>query len=57
MLREQHSKSDQGDLASDIIWGVNGKNGIAKFLNIPPAKAYYLSRGMRSLFVGMVTKR
>ena len=44
MSREQHSKSDQGDLASDIIWGVDGKNGIAKFLNVPPAKAYYLIR-------------
>jgi hypothetical protein len=26
----------------DLIWGVNGDDGIASFLNIPPSKAYYL---------------
>jgi hypothetical protein len=34
--------SDDDDLARDILWGVDGPNGIAAFLNIPPARAYYL---------------
>jgi hypothetical protein len=29
-------------LGDDLLWGVDGENGIAAFLNIPPAKAYYL---------------
>ena len=37
------SIGDQVDhLGDDLIWGVDGENGIAAFLNIPPAKAYYL---------------
>jgi len=29
-------------LEDDILWGVDGKDGIAAFLNIKPARAYYL---------------
>ena len=36
-----------GTLADDVIWGVNGKNGIAAELGIKPAQAYYLiARGV-----------
>jgi hypothetical protein len=31
-----------GKLADDIIWGVDGENGIAAFLGIDTRKAYYL---------------
>lgn len=45
MLQTQWTASDR-ELADDLIWGISGKNGIAAFLKIPPAKAYYLiSRG------------
>jgi hypothetical protein len=30
------------NLSDDIIWGVNGEDGIAAFLGIRPRKAYYL---------------
>jgi hypothetical protein len=30
------------DLASDLLWGVDGKNGIAAFLNLTPRQVYYL---------------
>ena len=30
------------DLPGDLLWGVDGKDGIAAFLNVPPRKAYYL---------------
>ena len=29
-------------LADDIIWGVDGEDGIAAFLGLKPRKAYYL---------------
>ena len=29
-------------VTDDVIWGVGGPNGIAAFLNIKPARAYYL---------------
>jgi hypothetical protein len=29
-------------LADDLIWGVDGENGIAAFLNLPARKAYRL---------------
>ena len=47
------------DLARDILWGVNGPDGIAAFLNIPPARAYYLiERGalpVRRHFIVFIT--
>jgi hypothetical protein len=32
----------KNDLPDDLIWGVRGKDGIAAFLRISEAKAYYL---------------
>jgi hypothetical protein len=29
-------------LADDLLWGVDGKHGIAAFLNLKPRQAYYL---------------
>jgi hypothetical protein len=29
-------------LGTDLLWGVDGEDGIAAFLNIKPARAYYL---------------
>jgi hypothetical protein len=29
-------------LADDLLWGVDGKDGMAAFLNIKPSRAYYL---------------
>ncbi|MGC2338825.1 MAG: hypothetical protein WA625_24150 [Pseudolabrys sp.] len=38
--------TSERDFSDDLIWGISGKHGIAAFLKIPPAKAYYLiSRG------------
>lgn len=31
-------------LAHDILWGVDGPDGIANYLGIPPHKCYYLIR-------------
>ncbi|MGA7183466.1 MAG: hypothetical protein WBY67_09190 [Pseudolabrys sp.] len=28
--------------ADDLLWGVDGKDGVAAFLNIKPSRAYYL---------------
>jgi hypothetical protein len=39
--------STDPNLTDDLIWGVGGKNGIAAFLKIPTARAYYLiARGV-----------
>jgi excisionase family DNA binding protein len=32
----------QQQLAEDLLWGVDGEDGIAKFLNIPVRKTYRL---------------
>ena len=45
MLQENPVADDS--LTDDLLWGVDGKNGIAAFLNIRPRQAYYLiERGM-----------
>jgi hypothetical protein len=41
MSQTKHEESDIS-LASDLIWGVDGPNGIAAFLGIDTRKAYYL---------------
>ena len=41
MSHEVPGKPDD-TLADDLVWGVDGKDGIAAFLNIKPARAYYL---------------
>jgi hypothetical protein len=33
---------DDAVLADDLLWGVNGQNGIAAFLGIKPRQAYHL---------------
>jgi hypothetical protein len=33
---------DDAVLADDLLWGVDGKNGIAAFLGIKPRQAYHL---------------
>lgn len=39
----RNSIGNQEDhLGDDLIWGVDGENGIAAFLNIPASKCYYL---------------
>jgi hypothetical protein len=40
MLRA--NPTDHQKLADDLIWGVDGPNGIAAYLGIKPRKAYYL---------------
>jgi hypothetical protein len=40
MSRESQTANDT--LADDLLWGVDGIDGIAAFLNIPPGRAYYL---------------
>ena len=40
MSRENSSSHDA--LADDLLWGVDGKHGIAAFLNLKPRQAYYL---------------
>ncbi|TMJ82366.1 MAG: helix-turn-helix domain-containing protein [Alphaproteobacteria bacterium] len=38
-----HANHEQPDnLASDLLWGVDGPNGIARYLGIDTRKAYYL---------------
>ena len=38
--------SDPENLKDDLIWGVDGPDGIAAFLGLPERKCYYLiSRG------------
>jgi hypothetical protein len=32
-------------LSDDLIWGIDGDDGIAKFLGIPPRKVYSLIKG------------
>jgi len=35
-------QKDDDDLGDDLIWGVDGPDGIAAFLKIPPQRAYYM---------------
>ena len=37
-----HDVRSDNDLAADLLWGVRGKNGIAKFLKKKPSEVYYL---------------
>jgi hypothetical protein len=41
-----NTNSDQHDdsLASDLLWGIDGEEGIAAFLGIDVRRAYYLVR-------------
>jgi hypothetical protein len=34
--------ADRQKLADDLLWGVDGPNGIAAFLGINPRRCYYL---------------
>jgi hypothetical protein len=34
--------SDRDDLADDLLFGVNGPRGIAKFIGLPAPQIYYL---------------
>jgi hypothetical protein len=36
------SDTSSDPLANDILWGVKGDDGIARFLGIDPRKCYYL---------------
>ena len=38
-----HANHEQPDnLAADLIWGVDGPNGIAAFIGVPARKVYYM---------------
>ena len=40
-MSRENSSTDE-TLADDLLWGVDGKHGIAAFLNLKPRQAYYL---------------
>lgn len=42
MSRNSIGDQKEDHLGDDLIWGVDGEDGIAAELKIPPAKAYYL---------------
>lgn len=41
MARDRENLPDT-DLADDLLWGVDGQDGIAAFLKLPVRRAYYL---------------
>ena len=38
----ENKSANLNQLADDLLWGIDGNNGIAAFLGIPPRKCYYL---------------